>query len=365
MVYSVLKVLLKDIPEDLSIDDKTNSSTAEEDCDRHEITGKERAIDDALRFITEGACRPMRSRVEQILVSESAPIVLYKMANLIRFYASTIGNIIAHPVNALLSTSSNYSSAGLIATLKDLDEMAYKQFISVLQSTVHHHITSYINSKISSSGHDLSPSHSTSALLALLRETLSSTSVMEEQREQLEEIVQTVIDPLLQAVTADTAASLPTTDQDVYQLNSLYQIHTTLSLFKFNDARLLSLESEMQLHLDTLSSEQTSNLIANLGIQPICTMLAQSKRMDARGNVNGTLPTPVPLSQVSGMDDDSLKRFMISFDQFLVAPDAFLLPQIRLLSSSGHRKSITKRSLQVVSATYKQLYDAVIDPFNG
>jgi hypothetical protein len=54
-----------------------------------------------------------------------------------------------------------------------------------------------------------------------------------------------------------------------------------------------------------------------------------------------------PLSQVSGMDPDSLQRFLDKFDNFLVAPEVFLLPQTRLLSSSGHRKIVTKRSLQV------------------
>jgi hypothetical protein len=31
----------------------------------------------------------------------------------------------------------------------------------------------------------------------------------------------------------------------------------------------------------------------------------------------------------------------------------------------GGRKSVAKRALQVVSATYKQLYEAITDPFNG
>ena len=47
----------------------------------------------------------------------------------------------------------------------------------------------------------------------------------------------------------------------MFLLNSFYQIHSILSLFKGNDLRLANLASEMQLHLDTLSSEQTSNLI--------------------------------------------------------------------------------------------------------
>lgn len=363
-----LKVLLKEIPEVIKLEANVTNESNENITSNVGEFGKERCIDESLRHITEGACRPMRSRVEQILASESAPVILYKLANLVRFYASTIGNIVGLPS---VVTDTPEVSTGLIATLKELDEMAYKQFISVLQATVNHHtgvdggIIGNSNGMEMSKGGDLSPSHSTNALLALLRETLSSTSVMEEQKEQLEEIVKTVIEPLLNAVNV-TATTYPTTDQDVYLLNSIYQMHVTLSLFKFNDARLSSLESDMQLHLDTLSSEQTSSLIANLGIQPICTMLAQAKSgiVHNADNTGGANCSPIPLSKVNGMEQESLVRFMTSFDQFLVAPDAFMLPQIRLLLSSSHRKSVAKRALQVVSATYKQLYEAITDPFN-
>ena len=366
-----LKVLLKDIPNGLRVEENISDSYVEDKTSsvKTDLLGKNKLIYDSLGHITEGACRPMRSRVEQILVAESAPVILYKLANLIRFYTSTIQNIIQP--QQVDENSTPVPSAGLIEALKDLDEMAYKQFISVLQATVNYHTGTDggLNNRMgleASNSTDLSPSHSTSALLVLLRETLSSTSVMEEQREQLDEIVKTVVDPLLNAIKT-TGTAFPTTDQDVYLLNSMYQIHMTLSLFKFNDARLASLESDMQLHLDTLSSEQTSSLIANLGIQPICTMLAQAKcgNIADSGSVNGVSTSPLPLSKIPEMDNESMSRFMTGFDQFLVAPDAFMLPQIRLLSSSSHRKAVAKRALQVVSATYKQLYEAIVDPFNG
>ena len=64
------------------------------------------------------------------------------------------------------------------------------------------------------------------------------------------------------------------------------------------------------------------------------------------------------------MEPSQLKGFLQKFDSFLVAPDVYLLPQARLLISSTHRKNITKRSLEVVAASYSQLYHAVIDPKN-
>ena len=71
-----------------------------------------------------------------------------------------------------------------------------------------------------------------------------------------------------------------------------------------------------------------------------------------------------PLAKVESMDVKSLKVFLNKFDNFLVAPEDHMLAQIRLLASSGHRKAISKRSLQLVSTTYKQLFEAVMDPKN-
>ena len=47
-----------------------------------------------LSGITEGVCRPLKSRIEQILVSETSAIVLYKLTNLMRFYERTISDVL-------------------------------------------------------------------------------------------------------------------------------------------------------------------------------------------------------------------------------------------------------------------------------
>ena len=80
-------------------------------------------------------------------------------------------------------------------------------------------------------GQDLVPTQSTLSLLSLLKELLNSTSVIEEKPEQQDEIISTILNPLLSSLPV-SVTSFPSTDQDVYLLNSLYQIHTTLSLFK-------------------------------------------------------------------------------------------------------------------------------------
>ncbi len=59
-------------------------------------------------------------------------------------------------------------TAALVLTLIDLDQLTYKQFLSVLQSTVAQQAV-----RAEPPGHDLAPTPSTLALLALLREVLS------------------------------------------------------------------------------------------------------------------------------------------------------------------------------------------------
>ena len=72
--------------------------------------------------------------------------------------------------------------------------------------------------------------------MGLLKDILSSSSVVDEQQDQLEQIVSTIVDPLLASVNS-MVTSFASTDHDVFLLNTLYQIHTVLSLFQFNDAR--------------------------------------------------------------------------------------------------------------------------------
>ena len=93
-------------------------------CDTLFLSDKEQICEDVLSNITEGVCRPLRNRVEQILLSEHGAVILYRLTNLIRFYGNTIKQVI----------SSNKST--LIETLDDLDQLAYNQFMSVLQATV-------------------------------------------------------------------------------------------------------------------------------------------------------------------------------------------------------------------------------------
>ena len=55
---------------------------------------KEQTCDEVLSNVTEGVCRPLRNRVEQILLSEHGAVILYRLTNLIRFDALNTDTIL-------------------------------------------------------------------------------------------------------------------------------------------------------------------------------------------------------------------------------------------------------------------------------
>ena len=143
-----------------------------------------------LAAITEGVCRPLKTRVEQILVSEPGAVTLYRLTNLIRFYETTIGSLLKSP------------NCGLSVVLAELQQLSYTQFLAMLSSAVTAHLA-----RAAGPG-DLGAAPATAALLGLLREVLAGHSVADSSQEDLPVILAAVVDPLT-AQLGTTAASLP------------------------------------------------------------------------------------------------------------------------------------------------------------
>ena len=281
---------------------------------------------------TEGVCRPLQSRVEQILVSESSPVTLYQLTNIIRFYQSTMSSVVT-PTSSLAST------------LAELSQLAVTQFMSRLGSSV-----SATLGRGEMLGGDLAPAPATTALLQLVREVLASHSVVEDSKDDVPAILSCVCDPLTSQLQ-DTSAKLPSQDGAVFLINNLHQVRTMLSLYQTPDSRLDQLASKIDSSLAVLSSHQTSHLLSVLGFNSILPLLPGG---------DGT-----PLSTVPGCQHHDIANLSARLDNFLSAPDLVLLPATRLLLSSQHRRLVTSAASSQLAATYSSLYTAVTDTSNG
>uniref|UniRef100_A0A8C8A5Y3 Conserved oligomeric Golgi complex subunit 6 n=1 Tax=Oryzias sinensis TaxID=183150 RepID=A0A8C8A5Y3_9TELE len=218
-------------------------------------------MQEVVGHITEGVCRPLKVRIEQVIVAEPGAVLLYKLSNLLKFYHHTISSIIGTSV------------ASLLMTIEEMHLLSKKMFFNSL--SLH---ASRLMDKVELPPADLGPTASITQTLSLLREVLtshdSSVVPLDARQADFAQVLSCILDPLLQLCTV-SASNLGTADMASYMVNSLYVMKTTLALFEFTDKRLEMLEFQIEAHLDTLINEQASYVLTRAGLSYIYNCVQQ------------------------------------------------------------------------------------------
>ncbi|GAB5566300.1 conserved oligomeric Golgi complex subunit 6 isoform X1 [Prionailurus iriomotensis] len=345
------------------------------------LQGVEENIQEVVGHITEGVCRPLKVRIEQVIVAEPGAVLLYKISNLLKFYHHTISGIVGN------------SAATLLTTIEEMHLLSKKIFFNSL--SLH---ASKLMDKVELPPPDLGPSSALNQTLALLREVLashdSSVVPLDARQADFVQVLSCVLDPLLQMCTV-SASNLGTADMATFMVNSLYMMKTTLALFEFTDRRLEMLQFQwrtsslgegkdfvtevagpcaswsgthgrckeqvrdeeltpewIEAHLDTLINEQASYVLTRAGLSYIYNTVQQHK------------PEQGSLANLPNLDSVALKAAMVQFDRYLSAPDSLLMPQLNFLLSATVKEQIIKQSTELVCRAYGEVYAAVMNPVN-
>ncbi|XP_028976179.2 conserved oligomeric Golgi complex subunit 6 isoform X1 [Esox lucius] len=296
-------------------------------------------MQEVIGHITEGVCRPLKVRLEQVIVAEPGAVLLYKLSNLLKFYHHTISSIVGTSV------------ASLLMTIEEMHILSKKMFFNSL--SLH---ASRLMDKVELPPPDLGPTSSLTQTLSLLREVLashdSSVVPLDARQADFAQVLSCILDPLLQLCTV-SASNLGTADMATYMVNSLYVMKTTLALFEFTDKRLEMLEFQIEAHLDTLINEQASFVLTRAGLSHIYSCVQQHS------------PDQGPLSNLPSMDHSSLKAAMSQFDRYLSSPDTMVMPQLNFLLSAAIKEQIFCQSTELVCRAYGEVYTAVTSPANS
>ncbi|KAK3855594.1 hypothetical protein Pcinc_038022 [Petrolisthes cinctipes] len=286
--------------------------------------------------ISESVCRPLRTRIEQMIVTDQRreggkkPVLLYKISNLLRFYHNTIKQV---------------TDGGLlVATLDELHQLSYKMFISALQSQV-----SQVSERLEPPGEVLAPTPGVARTLALLTEVTTAATIADDARHDYKQIVSCVVDPLVNAIN-ESASGLGAIESAVYLLNCFHQLHSTLSLLHTTGEKLEMIQGQIDAQLDTLAEEQINAVCHSLGVASMYPIINNP---------------PTPLSQHPTCHPIAVQAFMTKLDGFLAAPDHLLLPHTRLLLSPAFRRTLQQRTAQALASVYSQLYALVHDPVHA
>ncbi|XP_013406875.1 conserved oligomeric Golgi complex subunit 6 [Lingula anatina] len=298
----------------------------------------EGTIQDILGHITEGVCRPFKVRVEQVVVAEPGPVLLYKLTNLLKFYEHTIGQLLS-------------KDASLLGTLDEAHVLSSKMFFNSLN--IH---AARLLDKVELPPAELGPTGPLNQTLQLLKDVLSShdSSVVsiDDRQKDFSKIMSSVIDPLIQMCSL-SASKLTTVDMATYMINCLYTMQSALALFEYTDQRLEMLQAQIDAHIDTLISEQASHILHRVGLASTYGIVQQHQ------------PKQGPLSSIPGMEPGTLKGAIAKFDSFLSTPDGYILQQCSLLQSTTVRETTRKRSMELIVSAYEELYTAITAPQNG
>ncbi|XP_061637601.1 conserved oligomeric Golgi complex subunit 6 isoform X2 [Phyllopteryx taeniolatus] len=303
------------------------------------LQGVDDNMQEVVGHITEGVCRPLKVRMEQVIVAEPGAVLLYKLSNLLKFYHHTISSILGTSV------------ASLLMTMEEMHILSKKMFFNSL--SLH---ASRLMDKVELPPPDLGPTISLTQTLSLLREILAShdSSVVPVGARQADfaQVLSCILDPLLQLCTV-SASNLGTADMATYMVNSLYVMKTTLALFEFTDKRLEMLEFQIEAHLDTLINEQASYVLTRAGLSHIYNSVQQ------HGAEQG------PLSLLPSMDVSSVKAAMVQFDRYLSSPDSLVMPQLNFLLSAAIKDQIFTQSTELVCRAYDEVHSALSSPANA
>uniref|UniRef100_A0AAX7VA39 Conserved oligomeric Golgi complex subunit 6 n=1 Tax=Astatotilapia calliptera TaxID=8154 RepID=A0AAX7VA39_ASTCA len=303
------------------------------------LQGVEDNMQEVVGHITEGVCRPLKVRIEQVIVAEPGAVLLYKLSNLLKFYHHTISSIIGTSV------------ASLLITIEEMHSLSKKMFFNSL--SLH---ASRLMDKVELPPADLGPTASLTQTLTLLREVLashdSSVVPLDARQADFAQVLSCILDPLLQLCTV-SASNLGTADMATYMVNSLYVMKTTLALFEFTDKRLEMLEFQIEAHLDTLINEQASYVLTRAGLSYIYNCVQQHSAEQGA------------LSLLPGMDSSSVKAAMVQFDRYLSSPDTLVMPQLNFLLSAAIKEQIFRQSTELVCRAYGEVYTALTSPANA
>ena len=283
------------------------------------------SVSSLLGSITEGACRPLKVRVEQVLLATRDPVTAYQLVNLVRYYSSVFGDILL-------------PAAPLIVAVKELTELQSKMFFSCL--TVH---TTKLLESNETPTDQLAPPLRLTELLSIVQSILSahdiSVNTAQDHRQDLHNILSTCLEPMIQ-YCHESASALHAVDMAVYMTNCLYLIHTTVSLYEFTELALEKLDAQMQAHMDMLVDQQASHFLVATGLID-CYKMSQA----------GEQITPEALTALQSSNSN--------LTDFLSGPDTFLLSQLDMLSSSRARDSLRKKSIELFLTAYHQIHSSI------
>ncbi|ORE01924.1 oligomeric complex COG6 [Rhizopus microsporus var. microsporus] len=299
-------------------------------------------VDDLLECAMEGTCRPLKSRIEQVLVLQPNAITSYRLANLVQFYSVTLRKLMR-------------KDASLERVLHEMTGLAYKHFFQTLNAQAER-----LREYTEPPGRNLAITPTVRGMITQLKEILasydSSLIVVTNNTDNVpeysfSEILDAIIEPLLHTCELSVVELKPI-DQHIYLVNCLHYIQNVLFPYSFTEAKRESISVRLNDILNDIAMEEYNSL------------LSQAKLAEIKETLANKDPE-IPLSSLPDMDTVSLTNALSKLDSSLVILSADVSPRLDKLASAQHYQHVQSAAIRLLLDTYSEISKAVQDPKNG
>ncbi|WOK99928.1 conserved oligomeric Golgi complex subunit 6 [Canna indica] len=332
--------------------------------------------------IFEGACRPFKIRVEQVLQSQPSLIISYKLSNTLEFYSHTISDLLG-------------KDAALCNTLWLLKDAAQQTFFNILRSRGEKLLRYPPLVAV-----DLSPPPAVREVVSLLLELIDTYKSMmipaSDKKTDFDPVVTALLDPLVQmcekaaeahkskgavsrrsrtssdlgsssrdSLTVDAMLSKKTSNltQDtemstkIYLINCLSAIQLPLVGQEVAGNYLNKLTSAIDTNISNLVRKEVDAILMRCGLLSKLSYIQKSISGDDGSE-------PGPLAEAEEMSPVVLSECLRTFFELATGNEG-LLPEFEQLQLPSLRSDARIRVARALADGYELLYQAVVDPKNN
>lgn len=316
-----------------------------------------------LNNVFDALCRPFRIRFEQALEQTLPVVVLYRLASLLEFYASTMSQLLGR-------------DAALPEMLMECNSIAMYGFFSAWKSKMESFRVAGIGPS-----EDLMPPVAVIQSMTRLDEimaTLDASLTPQDARQgQISAVLEVILNPLQALCESMSMKRLAALEQHVFMANCIDSMRMPLMAYSFASSRVEQLTKTADVHIDHYIQLSSVIVLRRCGLADRARILSEAKQAAAdatrsekdegSGASKGGF---IPLSKVAGMDAEALSISVKNFYAMLFggstigSSEALQPPHVSNITNVRARNRARAAVAEILARTHTEIYNAVQDPAN-
>lgn len=285
-----------------------------------------RALEELAGRNLNGVVQVIRQRVEQVIYNQDDAVLVYKFVNLLCFYRVTFTKLLG-------------SGNTLIESLTSLEEVAFRQFETIMAEHVRYILTDADRPPPDMRSPDFL-TETLDQLKVLIKSFDSSLTPITSREEDFKRIIDVALDPFLD-ICRKIAQDSEEPHYSIFLINCLQAAQATLSDYDFVQQKVSALEDDVKSYATTLTDFQHSFFLHSSGLYPMMASLAPWAPFSENSS-----DTIAPIQELPTFQPAALQDASQTLDVFLPSASIDAKENIKHLNNKKLASNITTEAAE-------------------